>query len=108
MPPQQTQAYLEAIQRDVQTETDSLVFVRFCNYDIWAGAKRLCLYWMERKQLFGPERAFLPLTLTGTGALTPEDLLTLRAGFPSFLPDAITGHKCANVFSLIEPREYQV
>ena len=97
MPPQQTQAYLEAMKRDcdlVQTETDPLVFVRFCKYDIWAGAKRLYLYWMERKKIFGPERAFLPLTLTGTGALTQEDLLTLRGGVPALLPDAITGHKC--------------
>ena len=97
MPPQQTQAYLEAMHRDpelVYTETDPLPFVRFCNYDIWGGAKRLCLYWRERKRLFGPERAFLPLTLTGTGALTQEDLLTLRAGVPALLPDAITGHKC--------------
>ncbi|KAL7579265.1 hypothetical protein ACA910_011422 [Epithemia clementina (nom. ined.)] len=47
-----------------------------------------------RKKLFGPERAFLPLTLTGTGALTAQDLMSFQAGFPAMLPDATTGHKC--------------
>ena len=93
----ETQAYLEAVRVDadlVQKETDPLQFVRFCDYDLLAGTKRLCLYWTERKRLFGPDRAFLPLTLTGTGALTEQDLLTLRAGFPALLPDLSTGHKC--------------
>ena len=97
LPIAQSQAYLEAVQRDAElviTETDPLQFVRFCNYDIWEGAQRLCLYWTERKRHFGPDRAFLPLVLTGTGALTQEDLLTLRSGFPALLPDMTTGHKC--------------
>lgn len=40
------QAYLEAMYHDaklVQTETDPLQFVRYCHYDLWAGAERLCL-----------------------------------------------------------------
>ncbi|KAL7579258.1 hypothetical protein ACA910_011417 [Epithemia clementina (nom. ined.)] len=60
-------AYLEAVEKDanlVNTETDPLQFIRYCDYDLLAGAKRLSLYWTERKKLFGPERAFLPLTLT--------------------------------------------
>ncbi|KAL7579243.1 hypothetical protein ACA910_011402 [Epithemia clementina (nom. ined.)] len=92
-----SQAYLEAMHRDsnlVHTETDPLQFVRYCEYDLLAGAKRLCLYWTERQRLFGPDRAFLPLTLTGTGALTPQDLLTLQAGYPALLPNATTGHGC--------------
>ncbi|KAL7579257.1 hypothetical protein ACA910_011416 [Epithemia clementina (nom. ined.)] len=97
LPSQQSLAYMEAIQRDydlVMTETDPLQFVRYCDYDLLAGAKRLCLYWTERKNLFGPELAFLPLTLTGTGALTPQDLLLLQAGYPALLPNASTGCSC--------------
>ncbi|KAL7580617.1 hypothetical protein ACA910_002134 [Epithemia clementina (nom. ined.)] len=97
LPPHETAAYRQAVAKDrdlVQSETDPMQFVRYCKYDVLAGAKRLCFYWTERLKLFGPERAFLPLVLTGTGALTPQDLLTLRAGYPSLLPDTTTGHKC--------------
>ncbi|KAL7557106.1 hypothetical protein ACA910_002355 [Epithemia clementina (nom. ined.)] len=89
-PPQASKSELDL----VMTETDPLQFVRYCNYDVLEGAKRLCLYWTERRYWFGPERAFLPLTLTGTGALTPEDLLSLRAGFPAMLPETTTGRSC--------------
>ena len=102
LPRDLTKAYIEAMARDprfTQRETDPLQFVRYCNYDLWEGAQRLCLYWMERTQLFGPHRAFLPLALTGTGALTPEDVETLHAGFPALLPDCTTtnGLKCVLV-----------
>ena len=92
-----TAAYWQAWNHDrhlVQTETDPLQFVRFTQYDLWAAAQRLCLYWTERVEVFGADRAFLPLTLTGTGALTDDDLLTLHAGYPSLLPDTTTGRKC--------------
>ena len=93
----ETKAYCEAVERDadlVQTETDPLQFVRYCGYNLYKGAKRLCLYWTERLKLFGPDRAFLPLTLTGTGALTKEDVRNLYGGYPSLLPDTKSGHKC--------------
>ncbi|KAL7578688.1 hypothetical protein ACA910_009826 [Epithemia clementina (nom. ined.)] len=105
LPIHETQAYLEAMSRDPQlvlTETDPLQFVRYCEYDLFAGVKRLCLYWTKRKELFGPERAFLPLALTGTGALTPQDLLTLRAGFPALLPNTKSGQQCI----LIDRRKF--
>ena len=88
-------AYLEAttVNADVvQTETDPIQFVRHCNYDLWAGAKRLCLYWKMRKRLFG-KRAFLPMVLTGAGALTEQDLYTLKASFPALLPESPTHPK---------------
>ena len=93
----ETKAYCEAFERDaelVQTETDPLQFVRYCDYNLYKGAKRLCLYWTERLKLFGPDRAFLPLTLTGTGALTDEDVRNLYGGYPSLLPNTKSGHKC--------------
>ncbi|KAL7580613.1 hypothetical protein ACA910_002130 [Epithemia clementina (nom. ined.)] len=89
-------AYLQAMEYDaelVKSETDPIQFVRYTQYDLWAGAKRLCVYWTERLKLFGPERAFLPLVITGTGALTEEDLLTLYAGWPAILPESPTRPK---------------
>ncbi|KAL7580673.1 hypothetical protein ACA910_002185 [Epithemia clementina (nom. ined.)] len=97
MPPHRSQAYFEAVARDaelVQIESDPLQFLRCCKYDIWKGCERLCRYWSERKELFGPQRAFLPLTLTGTGALTNDDVHTLYAGYPAILPDTTTGRQC--------------
>ena len=91
IPRQDAAAYLQAMAVDadlVHTGTDPLQFVRRCDFDLWTAAKRLCLYWTERLALFGPDRAFLPLTLTGTGALTEQDLLTLHPGFPALLPES--------------------
>uniref|UniRef100_A0A7S2VC70 BZIP domain-containing protein n=1 Tax=Entomoneis paludosa TaxID=265537 RepID=A0A7S2VC70_9STRA len=70
-----------------ETESDPLLFVKRCNFDMWSAAKRLCLYWKERLSIFGPQRAFLPLTLTGDGALTVEDVMSLHAGYPAILPE---------------------
>ncbi|KAL7575190.1 hypothetical protein ACA910_018678 [Epithemia clementina (nom. ined.)] len=98
LPVDESRAYRAAMAFDaelVQTETDPIRFVRYCQYDVLAGARRLCAYWTERLDLFGPERAFLPLTLTGTGALTPQDLVSLRAGYPTLLPNNTkTGQSC--------------
>ena len=41
--------------------------------------------------LFGEDRAFRPMTITGEGALTKDDVLTLQAGFPAMLPRTKTG-----------------
>ncbi|KAL7560250.1 hypothetical protein ACA910_015470 [Epithemia clementina (nom. ined.)] len=102
--PQQSQAYFKAMQTCpdlVQTETDALQFVRYCRYQLVSGAQRLCLYWTERQNLFGPERAFLPLTYSGhDSALGEEDLLTLRAAFPAMLPPTTDGLPCL----LLEPK----
>ena len=97
MPREETDAYMQALKKCpevVSTETDSLQFVRYCNYDVTMGAKRLCLYWTERRRLFGEKRAFLPLVLTGTGALSNDDVLTLHAGFPAILPKVRSGQNC--------------
>ncbi|KAL7574542.1 hypothetical protein ACA910_015897 [Epithemia clementina (nom. ined.)] len=97
LPLEETDACREAWQRDadlVLTESDPLDFVRYCHYDLWAGARRLCLYWAERKRLFGPRRAFLPLVLTGTGALDPQDVVTVLSGAFCILPDTTKGQQC--------------
>ncbi|KAL7558479.1 hypothetical protein ACA910_011653 [Epithemia clementina (nom. ined.)] len=94
MPMSQKVAYIEAVSKApdiVSFETDSLQFVRCCNYDVSAAAERLVLYWKERKEVFGANRAFLPLVLTGKGALSTTDVMQLKAGFPTLLPKTRSG-----------------
>lgn len=43
------------------------------------------MYWAKRKQIFR-ERAFLPMTMTGDGAMNHEDIIFLRTGYFCFLP----------------------
>uniref|UniRef100_A0A7S2VAL9 CRAL-TRIO domain-containing protein n=1 Tax=Entomoneis paludosa TaxID=265537 RepID=A0A7S2VAL9_9STRA len=95
IPLEKKQAYLEARQqapRVVARETDPLPFLRYCQWNFWTAAKRLCVYWKERKELF-QERAFLPLTLNEGGALTPDDILTIQAGYPAMLPRTSCGRQ---------------
>jgi hypothetical protein len=63
----------------VRTESDPLRFLRCENYDAWAAALRLTKYWKMRCKIFG-DRAFLPMTQTGEGALTNQDVERLREG----------------------------
>jgi len=96
-------AYLEALQRAphlVATESRNDKFFRYCEGDVWGMAQRICLYWKERKQVF-QERAFLPLDLTGRGALTNTEILCLSGGILSVLPPTATGQQVA----LIDPRQ---
>jgi hypothetical protein len=51
-------------------------------------------YWDKRLEIFGPDRAFLPMTLTNGGALTDGDRVALKRGFIRLLPkNAETGHR---------------
>lgn len=70
----------------VATESDPFRFLSFKNYDTWAAAQALVTYWKRRREIFGA-RAFLPMTITGDGAMTMEDIAYLRAGYLLFLPD---------------------
>jgi hypothetical protein len=63
-------AYLEALQQDavlVARESNPGRFLECECQDPWKAAKRLACYWQHRKEIFGAERAFLPLHQTGTG-----------------------------------------
>ena len=76
-------AYAEAMQRCprlVDWESPPERYLRFDNFDATAAALRIVDYWEARLELFGPERAFLPLTLSSEGALNDEDLAVLRTG----------------------------
>jgi hypothetical protein len=59
--------------------------LKFLSFDPWAAARRIVDYWSVRVELFGT-RAFLPLLLTGEGALSEEDLQVLRTGSYMLLP----------------------
>jgi hypothetical protein len=80
-------AYLEALERApelVERESDPVAFLRCEQYDYWAAADRLVKYWNVRKMVFGPDRAFLPMTQAGAML---EDMEYLRKGLYMILPD---------------------
>lgn len=79
----------------VQTESDPLRYLRFDAYNSWAAARRLASYWQRRVEFFG-SRAFLPLTLSGNGALNQEDIASFHAGYFSFLPNDAKGRTVLN------------
>jgi len=87
----ETATYKEAMQKVptlVELESSPIRFLRFENYNPFAAAKRLAAYWRHRKALFG-ERAFLPMTQTGEGALSQEDVKVLNTGYVVVLPSDI-------------------
>lgn len=90
IPFQEKAEYLEAMEKAPQllapnAEADPMKFVRRCSYNTTAAAKHLTNYWRERKRLFG-DRAYLPMNITGHGAMNERDILSLHGGFPALLP----------------------
>lgn len=90
LPQEMKAALVEAVRKCpdlVATESDPILFLRREEFNVWAAAFRLALYWKMRKECFG-ERAFLAITVTdGTCALSAEDISLLRTGFRVVLPD---------------------
>jgi hypothetical protein len=89
----QKEDYLKALEvapRLVLLESDPKRFLRFANFNTAAAAWSLVLYWKRRREVFG-DRAFLPLTLTGKGALSNEDIELIRTGQFVFLPNDADG-----------------
>ncbi|KAL7559284.1 hypothetical protein ACA910_001368 [Epithemia clementina (nom. ined.)] len=92
IPAAKKQAYVKACTTCpdlVFRETQANAFLRFSGNDAWSAAERLVQYWEDRYDLFG-ERAFLPMTQTGEGALTSDDLVALHAGNYAFLQPSLT------------------
>eukprot|EP00977_Amphora_coffeiformis_P028540 scaffold35825_cov183-Amphora_coffeaeformis.AAC.1 len=88
--PSDKQAYVQAQQRCphlVELESPPMMFLRRHEFHVWNAATALIGYWEVRWQMFGPERAFLPLDLTGHGALEEEDIAAFAKGFTMLLPE---------------------
>ena len=76
-------AFLLALQRCpdyVRNKKFGLSFLRAERFDARRAAQRLTLYWKEKLDLFGPQKAFRHLTIHD---LEPQDVESLRQG--SFL-----------------------
>ena len=68
IPDNEKEEYLEALQLApelVERESPALSYLRYTRYDARAAAQCMVAYWKVRKQYFGPDRAFLPMTLDG-------------------------------------------
>lgn len=70
----------EIVEQLVLTETPLISFLRTDDYDPAKAAKRLAQYWKSRRELFG-DRWLLPMTLTGRGAMSTQDVALFRTGF---------------------------
>lgn len=68
----------------VEKESPMIRFLRCERYNSWAAARRLAVYWKNRKRVFG-SRCFLPMNQTGEGTLTRDDLASLGTGYAAFL-----------------------
>ena len=88
IPADQRTAYDEALKECstlVETESSPERFMRACSHDPWAAAKSICVYWQWRKEIFA-ERAFLPIDLTGRGAIPPDIVEAMKCGGTTVLP----------------------
>lgn len=74
----------------VKDESKVIDFLRAEDYDPLKAAKRLALYWQSRKEIFG-DRWLLPMTQTGTGAMSMRDVDILRTGYMVLFPNAPNG-----------------
>lgn len=94
------EAYLQAVEKCPQllrTESDPIRFLLRVHWHVPEAARLLVQYWTLRLQLFGAERAFLPLDLTGKGALTDADVEVMKTGYVVFLPSDSKGQTVAFV-----------
>lgn len=67
LPASQTGAYYQAVETrpDLVCHERKLIFLDYENGDVTLAARRLAKYWEDRLAVFGPDRCFLPMTLTG-------------------------------------------
>ena len=81
--------YHQAQQLD---EIDYVAFLRCEQWNVTAAAQRVEAYWKYRVQVFGEERAFLPMAVvSGEGALTSDEVEALLCGGIQWLPDDAVG-----------------
>ena len=76
----------EIVPNLVATEIPLRGFLCTEDYDPDKAARRCALYWKYRREVFGDKRWLLPMTQTGTGALTEPDINFLRTGWIQAYP----------------------
>jgi hypothetical protein len=62
----------------IEKESNPLFFLQCEKYDATAAADRLVRYWNLRRELFGLDKAYFPMTLDGA---MKDDLIYLQQGF---------------------------
>eukprot|EP00546_Thalassionema_frauenfeldii_P022251 CAMPEP_0178907340 /NCGR_PEP_ID=MMETSP0786-20121207/7318_1 /TAXON_ID=186022 /ORGANISM="Thalassionema frauenfeldii, Strain CCMP 1798" /LENGTH=336 /DNA_ID=CAMNT_0020579131 /DNA_START=258 /DNA_END=1268 /DNA_ORIENTATION=- len=91
IPAEEKAAYTEALSTVphlVQTESGDERFLRFADFHAEKAAASLVKYWRLRKELFGSDKAFLPMTITGA---LRDDTETLDIGLAMLLPNDCHG-----------------
>ncbi len=84
---------------ELLTDDFKLMFLRCEVFNAGLAAQRYCQYWTRRVDIFGPDRAFLPLTLGAGGALQDGDThAALGLGVMTLLPEARDGRGRAVVY----------
>eukprot|EP00521_Asterionellopsis_glacialis_P006036 CAMPEP_0195281158 /NCGR_PEP_ID=MMETSP0707-20130614/591_1 /TAXON_ID=33640 /ORGANISM="Asterionellopsis glacialis, Strain CCMP134" /LENGTH=347 /DNA_ID=CAMNT_0040340017 /DNA_START=160 /DNA_END=1203 /DNA_ORIENTATION=+ len=79
----------------IENETSPTLFIRSESYNLEKAAKRFVRYWEARLDLFGEERAFLPMKLGRGGAFEDDhEVLEVMKNYPmfrTFLPNDDVG-----------------
>lgn len=99
IPAEQMQAYLKAREQCphlIERESHPLLFLKQNNFDVWAAVNAFVSFWELRLELLAEERAFLPLNLTGEGAIDEETCQWIESGAVAILPK--DGHGNPQVF----------
>jgi len=103
LPHETTAAYVEAVRvapHLVEAESNPDIYLAFHNGDPWKAALCVATHWKMRAEIFGGEnnakgdsnknsesnRAYRPMTLTGDGAMSPDDVKVFKTGFLMVLP----------------------
>jgi len=93
LPDEEKSAYCQAKREApqiVQRDSNPLWYLKFEKFNTWDAAKRLAFYWKARLETF-KERAFLPMSQTGEGALAKKDVNLFNTGYYVILPNDSEG-----------------
>ena len=80
---------IDAVPQLVAAETRFVDFLRTEDWDAMAAARRLCLYWKYRKEVFGNDRWLRPMAMNG--ALSDTDMAHFRTGYTVIVDSPLSG-----------------